>query len=122
MKGRADIYIGFYEKGLLLEKEGNLGFISPDSWMRNDYGTALRELINEYSLDYLIDMHKTEPFEKDVNAYPAITVISKPKKKNKKGPFIAQAKEGFSGFAAKQLKIKCVQKTLLMPNLILLRN
>jgi adenine-specific DNA-methyltransferase len=39
MGGRADIYIGFYERGLrALRDNGILGFICADRWMRNAYG------------------------------------------------------------------------------------
>ena len=50
MSGRADIYIGFYEHGLHLLKEGgSLGFICADRWMRNAYGRKLRNLISQGS-------------------------------------------------------------------------
>ena len=45
---RADIYIPFIEKSLLLlEEKGTLGFICSDRWMKNRYGRPLRQLINE---------------------------------------------------------------------------
>jgi len=74
---RADIYIPFIEKSLsLLEKEGTLGFICSDRWIKNRYGQPLRQLINEkFFLKFHIDMNETEAFHSDVIAYPAITVI-----------------------------------------------
>jgi hypothetical protein len=46
MGGRADIYVGFFERGLdLLAPGGRLGFICADRWMRNQYGKRLREKI-----------------------------------------------------------------------------
>ncbi|HEY0461269.1 MAG TPA: Eco57I restriction-modification methylase domain-containing protein, partial [Pyrinomonadaceae bacterium] len=74
---RADIYIPFIEKSLsLLEKQGTLGFICSDRWIKNRYGQPLRRLINEkFFLKYHIDMNDTPAFHSDVIAYPAITVI-----------------------------------------------
>ena len=53
MRGRADIYVGFYERGLtLLRPEGRLSYICADRWMHNSYGKALRGLIyKRYAVD-----------------------------------------------------------------------
>ncbi len=77
MRGRADLFVGFFEKGLaLLRPGGRLGFICADRWMHNQYGTRLRQLVGaRYALETLIEMHDADAFEKDVSAYPAITVI-----------------------------------------------
>lgn len=76
---RADIYVPFIEKSLsLLHKEGVLGFICSDRWMKNRYGSRLRELVaGDYHLKFYVDMVDTPAFHSDVTAYPAITVISK---------------------------------------------
>ena len=83
MRGRSDIYIGFYEKGLeLLKPEGRLAFICADRWMRNQYGGHLRKLISDrYSMDSVIVMHDVDAFEEQVSAYPAITVLRSGKQK-----------------------------------------
>jgi adenine-specific DNA-methyltransferase len=77
MRGRADIYVGFIERGLeLLRPGGGLSFICADRWMRNQYGADLRELItSEYAVDTVISMHDVDAFEDDVSAYPAIVVL-----------------------------------------------
>ena len=77
MRGRADIYVGFYEKSLgLLRPEGQLAFICADRWMRNQYGGRLRQLVSEnYAMDSVIVMHDVDAFEDEVSAYPAITVL-----------------------------------------------
>jgi len=77
MRGRADIYVGFIERGLdLLKTGGGLSFICADRWMRNQYGADLRELItSEYAVDTVISMHDVDAFEDDVSAYPAIVVL-----------------------------------------------
>ena len=83
MRGRSDIYIGFYEKGLeLLKPEGRLAFICADRWMRNQYGGHLRRLISDrYAMDSVIVMHDVDAFEEQVSAYPAITVLRSGKQK-----------------------------------------
>lgn len=78
MRGRSDIYIGFYERSLeILADNGQLGFICADRWMRNAYGRKLRGLISsEYSVDSVWNMHDVDAFETEVSAYPAITIMS----------------------------------------------
>jgi hypothetical protein len=74
---RADLYVLFYERGLLsLADGGRLGFICANRWVRNQYGGALRELIGRYfHLEYFVDLERANAFKSDVIAYPAITVI-----------------------------------------------
>jgi adenine-specific DNA-methyltransferase len=77
MRGRADIYVGFIERGLdLLKPSGALSFICADRWMRNQYGADLRELVTaSYAVDAVVTMHDVDAFEDDVSAYPAIVVL-----------------------------------------------
>ena len=77
MNGRADVYVGFFERGLSsLKPEGVLGFICADRWMRNQYGKQLRQVISDnYAVDVTIEMHDADAFEAQVSAYPAITII-----------------------------------------------
>ena len=77
MRGRADIYVGFVERGLgLLRDGGVLGFICADRWMRNQYGAALRDLVTSgYAIENVWTMHHVDAFEVEVSAYPAITTI-----------------------------------------------
>jgi adenine-specific DNA-methyltransferase len=77
MRGRADIYVGFYERSLrLLKPDGRLGFICADRWMRNQYGAPLRELVaRDYSVETVWIMHDVDAFETQVSAYPAITIL-----------------------------------------------
>ena len=78
MRGRVDIYIGFFERSLGILKPGaRLGFICADRWMRNAYGANLRELVGaRYSIETLWQMHDVDAFEEQVSAYPAITVLA----------------------------------------------
>ncbi len=77
MRGRADIFIGFFERGLsLLKPEGRLAFICADRWMRNQYGARLRShVVENYAVDNVLVMHDVGAFEEPVAAYPAITVL-----------------------------------------------
>lgn len=77
MRGRADIYVGFIERGLdLLKADGKLSFICADRWMRNQYGADLRALITSgYAVDAVVSMHDVDAFEDEVSAYPAIVVL-----------------------------------------------
>ncbi|MDJ0321956.1 Eco57I restriction-modification methylase domain-containing protein [Pseudarthrobacter sp. PS3-L1] len=78
MRGRADIYVGFYERSLgLLASGGRLGFICADRWMRNAYGKNLRGLVvSGYAVESVWQMHDVDAFEAEVSAYPAITVLA----------------------------------------------
>ena len=78
---RADIYIPFIERSLtLLSQGGTLGFICADRWMKNRYGSPLRQMIAEdFHLKAYVDMTDTPAFHTDVIAYPAITIITKEK-------------------------------------------
>ena len=77
MRGRADLYVGFFEKGLsMLGPEGRLAFICADRWMHNQYGERLRALVSSnYAVDTVMVMHTVDAFEDTVSAYPAITVL-----------------------------------------------
>lgn len=77
MKGRADIYVAFFEAALRQLKPGGVcAFICADRWMLNQYGGELRAFVTSaYSVDIVVEMHTANAFESDVSAYPAITVI-----------------------------------------------
>ena len=77
MRGRADLYVAFFEAGLRALKEGGVcAFICADRWMRNQYGAELRELITSaFGVEVVLEMHNADAFHDDVDAYPAITVI-----------------------------------------------
>ena len=77
MRGRADLYVAFFEAALRQLKQGGVcAFICADRWTRNQYGAELRRLITTgYSVEFLVEMHEASPFQDDVDAYPAITVI-----------------------------------------------
>ncbi len=78
---RADIYVPFIEHSLrLLDKDGKLGIICADRWMKNKYGRKLREFVSRhYRLRTYVDMVGTDAFRTEVSAYPAITVFERGK-------------------------------------------
>ena len=78
MRGRGDIYVGFFERALqLLAPGGKVGFICADRWMRNQYGAGLRELVAaRYAVEHVWTMHDVDAFEAHVSAYPAVTVLA----------------------------------------------
>lgn len=79
MYDRADIYIPFIERSLLLlSRKGTLGFICSDRWMKNRYGGPLRSFVAEqFHLKAYVDMVDVPAFHTEVTAYPAITIISR---------------------------------------------
>jgi tRNA1(Val) A37 N6-methylase TrmN6 len=76
---RADLYLAFIERGLtLLSDRGVLGFICPNRFTLNRYGSKLRALITEqFRLMYVIDLAQASPFVPAVMAYPGIYVIGR---------------------------------------------
>jgi hypothetical protein len=81
MKGRADLYVAFFQRSLaMLSNEGVCVFICADRWMLNQYGSGLRRFItDDYAVDAVVEMHKADAFHDEVLAYPAITRIRKGK-------------------------------------------
>ena len=102
MRGRADIYVGFFEKGLsMLGPGGRLAFICADRWMHNQYGERLRALVaSEYAVDTIVAMHTVDAFEQSVSAYPAITVL----RNGRQGPaHVVEATDGFGARDGRRL-------------------
>ncbi len=77
MRGRADLYVGFFEAGLRQLKDGGVcGFICADRWMLNQYGAELRRLVTGgFGVETIVEMHNADAFDDEVSAYPAITII-----------------------------------------------
>ncbi|MBF4615467.1 Eco57I restriction-modification methylase domain-containing protein [Curtobacterium sp. VKM Ac-1376] len=77
MRGRADVFVGFWQAGLeLLKPHGRIGFVCADRWMRNQYGRTLRHIVTtDYTIESILDLHDVDAFERRVDAYAAITVI-----------------------------------------------
>jgi hypothetical protein len=82
MRGRADIYVAFYQAALYQLRPGGVcAYICADRWMLNDYGSALREFITTegYNVRHVVEAHDVSAFETEVSAYPAVTIIAREK-------------------------------------------
>jgi adenine-specific DNA-methyltransferase len=102
MGGRADVYVGFYERALRsLSEGGTLGFICADRWMRNAYGSRLRRMISGgWSVESVISMTGVDAFEDEVDAYPAITILRRGDQIG--NPAVVEAAIGFGPPEAKK--------------------
>ena len=102
MRGRADLFVGFIERGLRsLGDGGVLGFIVADRWLHNQYGSGLRCLIAEgYSIEAVVQLHDADAFETPVSAYPAVTVV---RKKPQGRVVVAKAGDTFDARSANEL-------------------
>lgn len=76
--GSTDIYIAFFELGYyLLKKDGYLGFITPNTYVKTSAGKALREFIRRKNiLDTLIDFGHNQIFD-NATTYALITILHK---------------------------------------------
>ena len=74
--GNTDLYVIFYEIGLhLINKNGKLGFITPNSFMKNTSQKNFREfLINNRKIDKLLNFRDLKVFE-DADVYSVISII-----------------------------------------------
>ncbi|NMA23788.1 MAG: N-6 DNA methylase, partial [Spirochaetales bacterium] len=76
-KGMIDLYLAFYELGLLmLNNSGRLGYITPNSFMYNATSRAFREYVRENRLlKAIVNFKDTQLF--DVSTYSAIVILDK---------------------------------------------
>lgn len=76
-RGRADIYLAFFEKALLsLKEDGQMCFICSNRWMKNSYGRSLRHMIaTGYFVQLIVNLNNAQAFEEKVEGYPSIVVI-----------------------------------------------
>jgi len=79
-QGSSDLYIVFFELALrLLKDKGNLIYISPSGWLRNDAGKKMRlDLEANHRIVSLYDYRDYQVFP-GVSTYTCITHISKDK-------------------------------------------
>ncbi len=77
-KGSTDIFIAFFELGLsLLNKNGKLGYITPNTYLKTKAGEPLRQFLKlSSSLKTLIDFGHHQLFE-HATTYSVITVLDK---------------------------------------------
>lgn len=77
-RGASDMYMVFFELGLhLLKDQGNLMFISPSGWLRNDAGKVLRKNLGlSHGIRALYDFGNHQVFP-GVSTYTCISHICK---------------------------------------------
>lgn len=94
LHGRSNVYVGFIEHGLdRLNQQGVLAYIVADRWMRNQYGRNLRSKVSSgFSVDAVIQVHGADIFERRVDAYPAVTVVSR---RPQKSAVVAEVESSF---------------------------
>jgi adenine-specific DNA-methyltransferase len=77
-EGTIDIYLSFFEMGLkMLNKNGFLGYITPNSYLHNSSYNLFREYLkSQKTVKTLIDFKANKVF-KGFSTYTAITIINK---------------------------------------------
>lgn len=82
-RGSTDIFITFFELGYyLLNKNGKLGYITPNTYLKTKAGENLRNFIKFYKiLKTLIDFEHNQLFD-NATTYSLITILDKNHKKN----------------------------------------
>lgn len=78
--GTTDMYIIFFGLGIkFLNKEGKLGYITPNSYMKNTSQSKFRKyLIKENLLEEIVDYGSSKLFD-NADTYTAITILNKNK-------------------------------------------
>lgn len=75
--GTADLYVYFVEQSFnTLRKGGFFSFIIPNKWLRTGYGTAMRNYLNQLSIDSITDFGDLPVFE-EATTYPSVIEASK---------------------------------------------
>jgi hypothetical protein len=74
--GRFDLYVLFMERGLnMLNKDGVLGYITPNKFTRSKYGEKIRKIVSEeYSLSEYVEFGDVDIFE-DATNFASILII-----------------------------------------------
>jgi len=82
-KGSTDIFIAFFELGYhLLNKNGKLGYITPNTYLKTQAGEGLRSFLKFHQiLKTLIDFEHNQLFD-NATTYSLITILDKNHKKS----------------------------------------
>ncbi|MEO0088220.1 MAG: N-6 DNA methylase, partial [candidate division WOR-3 bacterium] len=82
VRGDTDIFIPFIELGIeLLEENGKMGYITPNSYFTTYAGKELRKFLQQNGLiEEIVDFDDYQVFE-GLTTYTAITIISKKRKR-----------------------------------------
>ena len=76
--GTTDLYVLFFELGLAaLDAGGSLGYVTPNSYLRNTSQRSFRDMLVTFSmLEKIIDFGSDKVFDKAAT-YAAVTILSK---------------------------------------------
>jgi adenine-specific DNA-methyltransferase len=78
--GRADLYVYFFQKALnLLRDGGRIAFITPNKYLKTDYGEKLRAFLEHTNVELVIDFGDLPIF--DAAVLTSITILKKSKLK-----------------------------------------
>ena len=73
----ADLYVYFYNLSLeVLKKSGILGFITPNKFIRSNYGSGLRNYLSSFQIQQIIDFGELPVFE-EAATFPSIIIVQK---------------------------------------------
>ncbi|WP_423999366.1 Eco57I restriction-modification methylase domain-containing protein [Haloarcula salina] len=77
--GRYDIYVPFIERGVdWLREDGNLGYITPNRFMKRNYGKETRRILLENTkLDTIVDFGDYDEMFDNATNYPCILITEK---------------------------------------------
>ncbi len=91
-----DIYTLFWEAGIeLLNEEGVIGLITPNTWLNNQSNKKLRTFILENSfIQNIVDYSKVKVFEQ-VTVLPIVSILQKVDSKNKLTNILIPTQIGF---------------------------
>lgn len=74
--GMTDLYIGFFEKGIqMLNSNGILGYITPNSWLTSKAGYWLRSHLYDHNSLQKIYNFDTDKLFNDATTFTCITII-----------------------------------------------
>lgn len=80
--GTADLYVYFYELALTkLNSNGYLGFITPNKFIKSNYGKELRSYLSRFNILQIIDFGELPVFN-DAATFPSIIIIKNSNIKN----------------------------------------
>lgn len=75
--GMTDLYIGFFEKGIqMLNSNGILGYITPNSWLTSKAGYWLRDHLYEHNNLQKIYNFDTDKLFNDATTFTCVTILN----------------------------------------------
>ena len=76
-RNTADLYVYFYNLSIeILKRAGFLGFITPNKFIRSNYGSGLRQFLSDFQIKQIIDFGELPVFD-DAATFPSIVIIQK---------------------------------------------